>query len=150
MQDRAVTTTPRGDRQPTRPVERIYDLWDAALGAKDVDAAAALYSADTILESPLVRHLLRGEEGIVRGREKLREFLHVVFDRTPPARQRYRTGFFTDGRKLMWEYPRATPDGDQMDFVEVMEIDDEGLIARHCVYWGWYGVRVIEQDRYRR
>ena len=29
----------------------------------------------------------------------------------------------------MWEYPRATPDGEQMDFVEVMEIDDDGLIA---------------------
>jgi hypothetical protein len=54
----------------------------------------------------------------------------------PPARQRYREGFFTDGRKLMWEYPRATPDGEQMDFVEVMEINDDGLIARHCVYWG--------------
>jgi len=150
MQARPATATPAKDRHTTRSVERIYDLWDAALGAKDVEAAAALYSADTILESPLVRHLLKGEEGIVRGREKLREFLHVVFDRTPPARQRYRTGFFTDGRKLMWEYPRATPDGDQMDFVEVMEIDDDGLISRHCVYWGWYGVKVIEQDRYRR
>jgi ketosteroid isomerase-like protein len=25
-------------------VERIYELWDAALGAKDVDAAAALHA----------------------------------------------------------------------------------------------------------
>jgi SnoaL-like protein len=103
-----------------------------------------------VFESPLVRHLLKSEEGIVAGREKLREFIRGVFDRTPPARHRYRSGFFTDGRKLMWEYPRATPDGEQMDFVEVMEIDDDGLIARHCVYWGWYGVKVIEQDRYWR
>jgi hypothetical protein len=36
-------------------VERIYELWDAALGAKDVEAAAALYAEDTRLESPLVR-----------------------------------------------------------------------------------------------
>ena len=27
-------------------------LWDAALGAKDVEAAAALYAEDTRLESP--------------------------------------------------------------------------------------------------
>ncbi len=130
-------------------VERIYKLWDEALGAKDVGAAIALYAPDTVLESPLVRHLLKSEEGIVKGREKLCDFLRVVFDRTPPSRRRYRAGFFTDGRKLMWEYPRATPDGDQMDFVEVMEIEN-GLIQRHCVYWGWYGVKVIEGDSYRR
>ena len=36
-----------------------------------------------------------------------------------------------------------------MDFVKSMEIED-GLIRRHRVYWGWYGVKVIEQDRYHR
>ena len=25
-----------------------------------------------------------------------------------------------------------------MDFVEVMEINDEGLIQHHKVYWGWF------------
>ena len=49
----------------------------------------------------------------------------------------------------MWEYPRQKPDGEQMDFVEVMELAD-GLIQRHCVYWGWFGVKLIEQDRYHR
>ena len=47
----------------------------------------------------------------------------------------------------MWEYPRATPDGEQMDFVEVMEIEN-GLISRHCVYWGWRGVKVLDEDHY--
>jgi hypothetical protein len=75
--------------------------------------------------------------------------LKAVFERTPPVRERYRDGFFTDGRKLMWEYPREKPDGEQMDFVEVMELAD-GLIRRHCVYWGWFGVKVLEQDRYHR
>jgi hypothetical protein len=63
-------------------------------------------------------------------------------------RQRHRTGFFTDGRKLIWEYPRATPAGQQIDLVEVMEIEG-GLIRRHCVYWGWLGVKLLEQDGYR-
>jgi hypothetical protein len=72
-----------------------------------------------------------------------------VFERTPANRGHYRSGFFTDGRTLIWEYPRETPDGDQMDFVESMEIAD-GLIRRHRVYWGWYGVKVIEEDRYHR
>jgi SnoaL-like domain len=137
--------------EPTklRSIERVYELWDEALGARDVEAAAVLYAPDTVLESPLVRHLLRSETGIVRGREKLREFVRIVFERTPPARRRYRSGFFTDGKMLMWEYPRATPDGEQMDFVEVMEIED-GLIHRHRVYWGWFGVKVLQEDRYHR
>ena len=135
--------------QDIRAAERIYQDWDAALGAKDVEAAVALYAPDCRLESPLVRHLLKSEEGVVVGREKLRDFIRIVFERTPPVRERYREGFFTDGRKLMWEYPRRKPEGEQMDFVEVMELAD-GLIRRHCVYWGWFGVKLIEQDRYRR
>jgi hypothetical protein len=50
---------------------------------------------------------------------------------------------------LIWEYPRETPNGDQMDFVESMEIEN-GLIRQHRVYWGWFGVKVIEENRYRR
>ena len=84
-------------------------------------AAIALYAPDCVLELPLVSHLLSTERGVVEGREKLREFVRLVFARTPPARKRYREGFFTDGRRLIWEYPRATPNGDQMDFVEFMD-----------------------------
>ena len=134
------------DRQS---IERIYELWDAALAAKDVDAAVGLYAEDVRLESPLVRHLTGAERGIVQGRDDLRDFIRLVFERTPPNRGHHRDAFFTDGRRLIWEYPRETPDGDQMDFVESMEIKD-GLIRRHCVYWGWYGVKVIEQDGYHR
>ena len=134
------------DRQS---IERIYELWDAALAAKDVDAAVGLYAEDVRLESPLVRHLTGAERGIVQGRDALRDFIRLVFERTPPNRGHHRDAFFTDGRRLIWEYPRETPDGDQMDFAESMEIRD-GLIRRHCVYWGWYGVKVIEQDRYHR
>ena len=124
-------------------VENVYKRWDEALGAKDLDAAIALYAPDATLESPLVRHHLGVDEGIVEGREALREFVRVVFERQPPQRKRFRRGFLTDGRTLMWEYPRAAPDGEQMDFVEVMEIDG-GLIRHHRVYWGWYGLRLLD------
>jgi hypothetical protein len=141
------SNTPLAEETAAQAAERIYHEWDAALGAKDLDGAMRLYAPDCVLESPLVRHLLGAELGIVKGREKLREFVRIVFDRQTRARQRYREGFFTDGPKLMWEYPRSTPSGEQMDFVEVMEIED-GLICRHCVYWGWYGVRLLEEDRH--
>jgi hypothetical protein len=133
-----------------RTAEQIYHDWDEALGRKDVEAAMALYASDCTLESPLICHLLGSERGIVEGRDKLREFVRLVFSRTPATRQRYRKGFFTDGRKLIWEYPRATPHGEQMDLVESMDINDDGLIQRHCVYWGWYGVGVLQRDAYHR
>jgi ketosteroid isomerase-like protein len=128
----------------TTAITHVFEAWDEALGAKDVDAALALYAEDAVLESPLVCHLLGTEEGIVRGRDALRRFVAQVFAHQPPQRRRFRTGFLTDGRTLMWEYPRATPDGDQLDLVEVMEIRD-GLIARHRVFWGWLGVRYLRE-----
>ncbi|WFU58086.1 nuclear transport factor 2 family protein [Bradyrhizobium pachyrhizi] len=125
--------------------ERIYRLWDEALGNKDLEAALTLYAAGASIESPLVQHLMQTKDGIVQGREPLREFIARVFRTTPPQRRRFKQGFFSDGRVLTWEYPRQSPDGDQMDLVEVMEIDD-GLIQRHRVYWGWYALNVLKES----
>lgn len=133
------------DRQhpDTGAIEHVFQAWDDALGAKDLDASMALYHPHATLESPLVCHLLGTDEGVVRGREALRRFAEQVFAHQPPQRRRFRTGFLTDGARLTWEYPRASPDGDQMDIVEVMEIRD-GLIAHHRVYWGWLGVNMLK------
>src|SRR5437868_5649248 len=125
-----------------RDAERIYQMWDDALGRKDLEASLSLYADDASIESPLVRHLMGTRESIVQGKAALRAFITKVFKTNPPQRRRFKQGFFTDGRVLTWEYPRATPDGDQMDLVEVMEIED-GLIRRHRVYWGWYGLNVL-------
>jgi steroid delta-isomerase len=47
-----------------------------------------------------------------------------------------------DGKMLIWEYPRQTPDGDQLDLVEVIELDGP-LIAYYRIYWGWRGVEHV-------
>jgi hypothetical protein len=31
-----------------------------------------------------------------------------------------------------------------------MDLNEDGLIQRHCVYWGWFGFRVLQRDEYRR
>lgn len=124
-------------------IEHIFTAWDEALGAKDLDASMALYHEDATLESPLVRHLLGTEEGVIRGRENLRAFVTTVFANEPPQRQRFRVGFLSDGQRLTWEYPRQSDAGEQMDIVEVMEIRD-GLIQHHRVYWGWYSVKLYD------
>lgn len=125
--------------------ERIYRLWDEALGNKDLEAALALYAPDASIESPLVQHLMQTSDGIVRGTDRLRAFITRVFQTNPPQRRRFKQGFFSDGRVITWEYPRQAPDGDQMDLVEIMEIED-GLIRRHRVYWGWYALSILRQS----
>lgn len=140
----------RTNTAPATPVERVYFAWDDALSRNDTKALLALYAADAVIESPLIPHVLKSERGIVRGEAEIRALLDEVAARKPPVRQFHRTGYLTDGRRLIWEYPRETPDGEQMDFVEAMELNDDGLIQRHRVYWGWYGVRVIQRDQYHR
>src|SRR5712691_5715780 len=45
---------------PDHAIERIYHEWDSALGAKDAEAATALYHPDATLESPYEMAALPG------------------------------------------------------------------------------------------
>lgn len=144
-----IETRPRpGEPARHEAIERIYHEWDAALAKSDVEALLSFYAPDGVLESPLVPHLMGTKRGLCEGHKDLRPFFEVLAKRKPKVRQHYRTGYLTDGKKVIWEYPRATPKGEQMDFVEVMEINEEGLIQHHRVYWGWFGLGVLQRDEY--
>ncbi|MFE0758466.1 nuclear transport factor 2 family protein [Inquilinus sp. NPDC058860] len=132
-----------------RMLEHVYREWDRAWSEDDLEAMIALYAPDAVLESPLVAHLLGRPDGVLRGRDRIKALLDKAAPRKPDRRSFHRRGYFTDGRTLVWEYPRATPDGEQMDFFEVMEIED-GLIRQHRVYWGWRGVEIIKADAYHK
>lgn len=132
------------------PVEKIYHEWDKALSNNDAQALLALYAPDATLESPVIPHLMGTENGVLRGHEQLRPLFEKVAERKPKVRQYFRTGYLTDGKKLMFEYPGSGPEGEQMDFVEVMELNEEGLIQRHRVYWGWFGLQVLQKDAYHK
>ena len=67
MQTDQIRSTVGVDPATLRAVERVYQAWDAALEAKDVEAAVALYADDVRLESPLVRHLTKSQEGSSMG-----------------------------------------------------------------------------------
>ncbi|MDB5871619.1 MAG: hypothetical protein JWQ07_1061 [Ramlibacter sp.] len=128
--------------------ERIYQAWAHAFATKDLEAVLALYAPDATLESPLVNVLLKTERGVVEGREALRNFFGIIIRTTPALKDRYRQSFFTDGRTMIWEYPRLTPAGDQTDMAEVMQIEN-GLIKAHRIYWGWAGSKLLQTDAYR-
>jgi ketosteroid isomerase-like protein len=129
---------------PMDHIERIYREWDARNQSCDVEGIVALYAEDAVFESPLVRRLMQTDRGMLRGHGELRAFFTRLAARPLASRRYHRKGYLTDGRVLFWEYPRETPEGEQTDLVEVMEIDG-GLIRRHRVYWGWVGVRNLEK-----
>lgn len=128
--------------------ERIYHAWTKAYATKDLESVLALYAPDATLESPLVNVLLKTDVGIVSGREALRHFCGIIIKSTPPLVDRYRQSYFTDGKTMIWEYPRITPTGTQTDMAEVMQIEN-GLIKAHRIYWGWVGSRLLQTDMYK-
>lgn len=135
---------------PSSPVERVYHAWNEALSRNDAAALTALYAPDAVIESPLIPHLTGKQQGVCRGHAEIRAFWEKVAISKPEVRRYYRTGYLTDGKKLTWEYPRETPDGDQMDFSEVMELNSDGLIQRYRVYWGWFGFGVLQRNEYHK
>lgn len=123
----------------------IYERWHATVVAGDLDGLMDLYAEDAILESPLILVTLKdAASGILRGRSAIRPFFEAGLRAAGNGLGRwYRTEtFFADGRQLTWEYPRATPHGDQVDLVEVMDLAG-GRIAHHRVYWGWVGFQAL-------
>ncbi len=126
-------------------IRRIYEGWHNAVVARDLAAITALYAEDAVFETPLL--VATGPElgeGVLRGRAAISAFFAKGFASPANGLGRwYRTGtFFANGRQLVWEYPRETPEGDQIDLMEVMDIAG-GLIRHHRVYWGWVGFRTL-------
>jgi hypothetical protein len=126
-------------------IRHVHGQWHAAVRGRDLDGLMALYAEDAILETPLILATLSDRtEGVLKGRREIRSFFEAGLRKLGNDLGRwYRTDtFFSDGRQLVWEYPRETPQGDQVDLVEVMDLKD-GLIAHHRVYWGWVGFKAL-------
>jgi ketosteroid isomerase-like protein len=144
----AQPTSIPGTQEAIDAAERLYQAWADAFANKDLEAVLALYAPNATLESPLVNTLLKTERGVVEGRDDLRHFFGIIISSTPALRNRHRESFFTDGRTMIWEYPRLTPSGEQTEMAEVMKIEN-GLIRHHRIYWGWGGTKLLQGDRYR-
>jgi len=125
--------------------ERIYHLWDKYAREVDVDGLLSLYTPNAILETPVITAIFDTDKGFVQGQNALREFFMEGGRRRPNALVRWHRKphqFLYDGRRLVWEYPREAPGGNQIELVEFMDLSD-GLIEHHRIYWGWFGIRQL-------
>jgi steroid delta-isomerase len=126
-------------------IRHIYERWHASIVDRDLDGLMALYSEDAVFETPLILATLKDRtEGILKGKVEIRAFFEAGLRKLKNDFGRwYRTGtFYSSGRQLVWEYPRETPHGDQIDLIEMMDVA-HGLIAHHRVYWGWVGFKAL-------
>ena len=125
-------------------MQEIYEKWHKYAKERETKALIELYAEDAVFESPLVPILMNKDNGILRGKTEILAFLNEGTRRRPNELVRwYRTGkYFITGDVLVWEYPRQTPDGEQVDILELMEIRD-GLIVNHRIYWGWFGTQML-------
>lgn len=134
-------TTPEDSR---KQAQFVFDEWDQRARTLDVAGLLELYSDDAVLESPLVPRILDRPSGALHGKADLKRFFTEGGRRRPNGLVRWhRNGnFLWDGHILSWEYLRSTPEGDQVDIAEVMELV-EGRIAAHRIYWGWIGTEML-------
>ena len=125
-------------------MKEIYEKWHKYAKERETKALIELYAEDAVFESPLVPILMNKDSGILRGKTEILAFLNEGTRRRPNELVRwYRTGkYFITGDVLVWEYPRQTPDGEQVDILELMEIRN-GLIVNHRIYWGWLGTQML-------
>jgi hypothetical protein len=88
---------------------------------------------------------------VLKGKEQIYEFLIEGTKRRPNELVKwYRTGnYFSMGNTLIWEYPRITPEGEQIDILELMEIEN-GKIIHHRIYWGWLGTEMLIKNQIKK
>lgn len=126
-------------------MRNIHDQWHDTVLRRDLAGLMALYDEEALLESPLILATWPDRQsGILHGKAEITPFFAAGLLAPPNDLGRwYRTGtFFANGKQLTWEYPRHTPDGDQVDLIEMMDIAG-GVIVHHRVYWGWVGFRSL-------
>ena len=125
-------------------IRHIYEEWHRAVMSRDLEGLKVLYAEDAVFESPtVVAQFPDRADGVLRGRAEIEKlFARNFANLATEFSDLHRTGFFSDGRVLIWEYPRVTPGGAQVDLFESMDIEN-GLIAYHRVYWGWQGVKTL-------
>jgi ketosteroid isomerase-like protein len=113
--------TPLSDAEGQRLAEEWVDAWNS----HDLDAIMSLYAPDVRFQTPTVIDTLGIADGVVQGRERLREHFARGLERLPGLRfelERVYTG--VAALAIVYRWADGTP------VCEVHEYDPQLLIAR--------------------
>jgi ketosteroid isomerase-like protein len=112
----------------------ISKQWFAAFNEHNLENLLSLYHVNAEHYSPKLKIRLPETNGLVRGKDALREWWQDAFDRLPTLNYTYTTLTANNDRVFM-EYLRKVSGEPDMLVAEVLEIKD-GLIVASRVYHG--------------
>ena len=119
------------NEEPTA-AEQFMHAFDAAWSKNDVEGAVALFAEDATLETPLIQRLLHRKEGVLHGRDEIREMVRALMSggrgwgghEAPLIR----------GNAIAIEFRRASSEDHYS--VDIIELKD-GKIQSLRAYLGW-------------
>ncbi len=99
--------------------------WVAAWNSHDLDAILSHYAEDVVFSSPFVTALLGNADGIVRGRDALRDYFARGLDAYPDLEFDLHAGLA--GAASVAVHYRSVGG---REAIEVMELGEDGLVHR--------------------
>lgn len=114
--------------------EAIAEKWFAAFNAHDLEALLSLYDDNARHYSPKLKVRRPETNGLVQGKDALRDWWQDAFDRLPTLQ--YKVNSLTaNSNRVFMEYTRSVEGEENMDVAELLEIEN-GLIVFSRVYHG--------------
>jgi ketosteroid isomerase-like protein len=114
--------------------EKIAIKWFDAFNTHDLEALLALYHNNAKHFSPKLKIRKPETNGLVQGKEALREWWKDAFERLPSLNYNY-TSLTANEERVFMEYIRKVDGESEMLVSEVLEIQN-GLIVASRVYHG--------------
>lgn len=114
--------------------EDIADQWFAAFNAHDLEALLSLYDDNARHYSPKLKVRRPETNGLVQGKDALRDWWQDAFDRLPSLHYKLNRLTANNSRVFM-EYTRTVDGEENMEVAELLEIEND-LIVFSRVYHG--------------
>jgi len=117
-----------------KQIEQIAMRWFDAFNAKELEKLLALYDDEAQHFSPKLKIRHPETEGLVKGKQAMREWWQDAFNRLPSLHYKVKTLTASEYRVFM-EYTRTVEGEQDMLVAEVLEVK-EGKIVFSRVYHG--------------
>lgn len=113
---------------------QIAKQWLSAFNEHDLEKLLALYDNHAVHFSPKLKTRKPETNGLIKGKEAMREWWRDAFKRLPQLTYHEQT-ITANNERVFMEYTRIVPGEDDMNVAEVLEIRN-GLIVESRVYHG--------------
>lgn len=114
--------------------KQIATKWFEAFNAHDLEKLLSLYNDNAQHYSPKLKIRMPETQGLIKGKQALREWWQDAFDRLPTLQYEV-IKLTTDENQVFMEYIRRVDGEDDLSVGEVLQIDN-GLIVFSRVYHG--------------